>query len=247
MKKFSKDEELKKLKSIYNKLPDERKELAEGLMYDAAFMVEELAKLREKITATGWAESVEISTFTDVSGNADEYISYAAAKGGAATAPGVYSNAIRVYQNGGTFTISANNGATITEIVLGSNQQTSVTYSIDGGTTSESQSIAADVKFTLSDISVNSNVLFTCVSTSNQQRLNVNYLKVTYELPSSKTATSLAFNNTALTGTVNKYIGQNSFSSAATLTPAIEGATISYTSSNTDVATIASDGTVTIG
>jgi hypothetical protein len=63
-------------------------------------------------------------------------VSYAAAKGNAATAPAVNNNEIRIYQNGGTLTITGNNGKKINSITIGSSMKTSVSYKIDGGTES---------------------------------------------------------------------------------------------------------------
>ena len=73
------------------------------------------------------ADDVWRDSFTSTSADMNDYISYEAAKGGASTAPQVYNNEIRVYQNGGTFTVHANNGAIITEIELGSAMATTVT------------------------------------------------------------------------------------------------------------------------
>lgn len=123
-----------------------------------------------------------MSSFSAISGlvGGDSNVSYQAEKGNASTAPAVNSNQIRVYQNGGLFTVSANNGVTITEIAIGSAMKTSVTYSIDGGTESASSSIAANGKLTVGNIAVSDNIKFKCVGTSTSERLYVNYLYVTY-------------------------------------------------------------------
>lgn len=138
---------------------------------------------------TTWAESVEVSSFSAISGNLDSYVSYEAAKGGASTAPAVNAEEIRVYQNGGLFTVSAKNGATITEVVLGSSMATTVTYAVDGGTVSSNQSIAANKTLTVGSINATSNVVFTCKGTDKNSRLYVNYLKVTYTIPTAKACT----------------------------------------------------------
>lgn len=124
------------------------------------------------------ASYVEVSSFDAVSADLNEYISYAAEQGDAANAPAIYSNIIRVYQNGGTFTVTAT-GTVITALTLGSSMATTVTYSIDGGTESANQSIAVNDKLTLTGLSASS-VKFTCTGTSNSSRLYVNYLKVNY-------------------------------------------------------------------
>lgn len=69
-------------------------------------------------TATSFAAEVELKSFKAVSGDADDYISYVAEQGKSATPPAVYSGVIRVYQNGGLFTVNAKNGAKITQIIL---------------------------------------------------------------------------------------------------------------------------------
>ena len=124
------------------------------------------------------ASFVEVSSFDAVSANLNEYISYAAEQGDAANAPAIYSNIIRVYQNGGTFTVNAN-GTVITSIKLGSAMATKVTYSIDGGSESESQNITANGTLTLNNLSATS-IKFTCKGTGSSDRLYVNYLKVNY-------------------------------------------------------------------
>ena len=60
------------------------------------------------VTITVTASNVEqVSNFTGVSGTLGETgYSYKAEKGNASTAPGIYDSAIRVYQNGGLFTVS---------------------------------------------------------------------------------------------------------------------------------------------
>lgn len=133
---------------------------------------------------------VETDSFTSVSGNLDDVISYEAAKGGAATAPGVYNNEIRVYQNGGIFTVTAAEGYKIKSIVLGSSLSTKVTCSVDDGPVSGETSIAANSKVTFGDYAANK-VVFTCVGTTQNTRLYVNYLKVTYVSGNGSSAGSL--------------------------------------------------------
>lgn len=164
--------------------------------------------------SSAWAESVEVSSFSDISGDLNSYISYEAAKGNAGTAPAVNAEEIRVYQNGGLFTVSANNGATITEVILGSSMATTVTYAIDGGAASSDQSIAANGKLTVSSISGAEKVVFTCTGTDKNSRLYVNYLKVTYTVP------------TAEPHTVTFNAGVNGTCSTTSLTESATGAGI---------------------
>lgn len=56
-KTFDEGKELAKLKKIMADLPKEKRELAENLSQDAAFMVVELGKLRDYITENGWSET----------------------------------------------------------------------------------------------------------------------------------------------------------------------------------------------
>lgn len=129
----------------------------------------------------GGSTTVEMSSFSAVSGNVnkDANVSYEAAQGTAGTPPAVNDSEIRIYQNGGTLTITGNNGKKLTSITIGSSMATSVSYKVDGGTESSNQSIAANGKFTLSEIEASS-VLFTCKGTDKNSRLYLNYLSVTY-------------------------------------------------------------------
>ena len=120
--------------------------------------------------------SVSISTFSSVSASLDGYISYQAAKGSATTAPAVYSGVLRVYQNGGTFTVKAKNSK-INSIELGSKMATKVSYQLNGQTVTKS--ITAGGKITINNLDLSS-LVFTCVGTNSSSRLYVNYLKVTY-------------------------------------------------------------------
>lgn len=147
-------------------------------------------------TATSFAAEVELTSFKAVSADADDYISYVAEQGKSATPPALFSGVIRVYQNGGLFTVNAKNGAKITEIVLGSSMATSVTYSVDGAAESAAKAIKANAKLTVNKLSANS-IRFTCKGTSKTARLYVNYLKVTYETPAgTKKVTSIAITGT---------------------------------------------------
>ncbi len=71
---------------------------------------------------------------------------------------------------------------------------------------------------------------------------------VTYVSMFEKTATTLSFGEDLDGKTITKYIGEteSSFTHAATLSPAVDGATISYTSSNESVALVSEDGSVVV-
>lgn len=154
-------------------------------------------------TNTAWGESitVEQKSFIAISGNVnnDVNISYIAEQGNAANNPIPNSGVIRVYQNGGLFTISANNGVTISQVILGSAMKTSVVYSIDGGTDSSAQSIAANGKLTISNLSA-TKIKFTCKGTDKNSRLYVNYISVTYETGGSTPTYTVTYDANGSTG-----------------------------------------------
>jgi hypothetical protein len=135
--------------------------------------------------------TVSMSSFTSVSGNVDgdSNVSYAAAQGDAGTAPVVNSSQIRIYQNGGLLTITANNGKKLTSITIGSAMTTTVTYAVDEGSASSNQSITAGNTFTLNSINATS-VVFTCTGTDKNSRLYLNNLSVTYSGSGSVTTYS---------------------------------------------------------
>ena len=123
-----------------------------------------------------------MSTFTSTTGNidSDANLSYAAAKGTAGTAPAVNGGEIRIYQNGGLLTITANNSKKLTSITIGSGMSTTIQYSIDGGAYSGSnQAIAKNDTYTLNSIEADY-VTFKCTGTTSSTRLYLNYLSATY-------------------------------------------------------------------
>lgn len=56
---FNKERELKKLKKIVQLLPEEKRKVTEGLVADAAFMAEQLERLRDYISEHGWSEEYQ--------------------------------------------------------------------------------------------------------------------------------------------------------------------------------------------
>ena len=129
--------------------------------------------------------TVTKTSFSAVSGSLDSVISYTTAKNDGTTAPAINSSAIRLYQpssgktNGGSITITAKEGYTITSITIGSNQKTTTAYSIDGGATSSNSDIAANGKLTVTKDA--QSITFYCRGANSNSRLNVNYLSVTYK------------------------------------------------------------------
>lgn len=186
-----------------------------------------------------------MSSFTAVSGNvgSDENVTYKAEKGNASTKPAVNNGQIRVYQDGGLFTVSVVEGCTLNNVTLGSAMATSVTYVTDKTTTaSSSKSIAANGTVSVDLTGGEKSITFTCTGTSKTSRLYVNSLSVTYTSSGTTTKKSadLSFSETTATATVGE-----SFTAPTLTNP--NNLTVSYTSSNTDVATVdASTGVVTI-
>lgn len=178
-------------------------------------------------------KTVSMNSFSAIIGNVggDANVSYEAAKGGASTAPAVNSNEIRVYQNGGLFTVTANNGVTITKVVLGSSMATTVSVSVDGEdlNSGNNYSIPANSSQTFKDISAKTNVQFTCKGTDKYSRLYVNYLSVTYEESATPAKT---LSSIAVSGTPTK----TTYTEGDTFDPA--GLTVTGTYSDGNSATI---------
>ena len=126
--------------------------------------------------------TVSMTSFTATSGYVDDdtNVSYEAAKGTASTAPAVNSSQIRIYQNGGLLTITANNSKTITNITIGSAMATNVQVSIDNGSYSADNAITAGGTYSTGTIRA-STVTFKCTGTDKNSRLYLNSLSVTYE------------------------------------------------------------------
>lgn len=56
---FDSKKEKKKLERIVSGIPDDKKELVEGLIADASFMAEQLEVLRDYIAKNGWSEEYQ--------------------------------------------------------------------------------------------------------------------------------------------------------------------------------------------
>ena len=172
--------------------------------------------------------TLTMTSFSSVKANVggDPNVSYEAAKGNAQTAPAVNDFEIRVYQNGGTFTVTANNDAIINSVTLGSSMGTTIAYKIDGGSESSNQSLNANSTITVGDLNCSS-ICFICKGTTKSTRLYVNYLSVTYTLESG---TSLTESDLALTNApvaLNFDLDNNA-----------EPQTINFTSSSTGAVTV---------
>ena len=187
--------------------------------------------------------TVTQTSFTATSANnigGDKNVFYSTARGNASSNPYVTSNNIlRLYQGtngttskyGGTITISAVASAKIISISIGSKQNTTVAYSLDKETTqSKKTSLPAKKTVTVSDINASS-VTFYNWGLTNNNRLDINYLSVTYSIEGSdKTPTTLSFakSESSFTYDLNYNGGIAELVNPATLSPNVEGATISY-------------------
>jgi hypothetical protein len=133
-------------------------------------------------TEEGNPVTVSMTTFTEISGNVDgdANVSYEASKGDAATAPAVNDGEIRIYQNGGLLTVTANNNKKITSVTIGSSMATTVQVKVDDGSFSSDNAISANGTYTKSDIEATT-VVFKCTGTTKTSRLYLNSLSVTYQ------------------------------------------------------------------
>ena len=128
---------------------------------------------------------VEMTSFATVSAMMDDYISYSTAKGGGTANPAVISGQIRLYQNsqgtgGGSITLEAKNGATITEVTIGSAMATQIRWQVNESVDSVSLDLDKGATTMLSGLSA-STITCHCWGTTSSTRLYVNYLKVVYE------------------------------------------------------------------
>lgn len=194
--------------------------------------------------------TVTQTSFTATSGNVggDKNVSYKAEKGKANTAPAINNGIIRVYQNGGLFTVSVADGCQINNVTLGSAMKTTVTYVTDKNTTaSATKSIAANGNVSVNLSGGEKSITFTCTGTTRNDRLYVNSLSVTYKRESTgKTKTTLAFADPADKTFALNATEETNFTNVATLTPAVEGATISYSSDNENIAVVDDNGEVLV-
>ena len=219
-------------------------EVTANATYYAVYALEKVGNANVVTTA--------MTTFAATSANMDSYISYAAAQGTALNEPVINNGEIRIYQNGGTLTISAKTGAKINSITIGSSMATKVTYKADASSTSATQTITANGKLTKSGLEA-SKVIFTCVGTDKNSRFYLNDLEVTY---TAGTATTYMYYSTDCSGeidlTQNPTLGFDDANKVLTIgetyTNQLEcnstGAK-TFTSSDVNVATVDVNGQVT--
>lgn len=164
------------------------------------------------------ADTVTMTSFTATSGNVGNsaYISYATYKGGGTSNPYLTNNTIRLYQpstsggTGGYITISAQSGVTIQSVVIGSAQATAIDYVIGAETThSDNISIAAGDKASISNVN-DDKISIYCKGATKNNRLEINYLEVTYETgPSAPGAPIFRVNGKDISGTLTLDIGKS--------------------------------------
>ena len=150
---------------------------------------------------------VKESPFAATSGALDAVISYTTAKEEGTTPPALNNGNIRLYQasstaqHGGSITISAKEGYEIKSVTIGTAQETSYSYTLDGSTEhSDNTPLAANAKATLGGLS-NQSVTFYCESASNTKRFDVNYISVSYVLKAGAVVTpSITFSETETSG-----------------------------------------------
>lgn len=164
------------------------------------------------------ADTVTMTSFTATSGNVGNsaYISYATYKGGGTSNPYLTNNTIRLYQpstsggTGGYITISAQSGVTIQSVVIGSAQATAIDYVIGAETThSDNISIAAGDKASISNVN-DDKISIYCKGATNNNRLEINYLEVTYKTePQKPGAPIFRVNGKDVSGTLTLDIGKS--------------------------------------
>ena len=194
------------------------------------------------------------TNFTGTGGTVEGILSYTTEKNSSQTNPAYNANSseLRLYYNaqgnGCSITLTPAEGITITGIVMKTSLSPSVNYFVDGGTATTIT--ASSNTYTISGISATTSLKIQNANTSNTQ-LRIKTIAITYSssTPSTAVATSVTIDNTSITNT-DIFAGMAAGQLTATVkddtdTP-IEGATVTWTSSKENVATIAADGTVTL-
>lgn len=128
------------------------------------------------------------TSFSATSGNlgGDSNISFQAEQGDGTATPAIYNNELRIYQGGGLLTVTANNGKAIRSLTLRSSQATKIKYAANGGNFSTERDITLNKEYTISNGGTevagktSTSITIKNMGTSSGNRLNVNYLSVTY-------------------------------------------------------------------
>ena len=210
----------------------------------------------------GWGRATgtegTYTNFEDTSGSVEGKVSFTTAKNSSNNDP-YYSSSnqeLRLYfnrqqGNGGSITLTPAEGITITGFVIttaGSNYSPSIKYSADGGTaTSASASNnAGTYTYSISGFSASSSLIIQNVTTNNSN----NQLRIrTIQITVSRAETTTTVDASGITNT-NVNVSAPAGSLAATVAAGgtnIEGATVTWSSSDESIATIdANTGEVTL-
>lgn len=225
-----------------------------------------LTLLLVMVASVGWADTYTLgwgtasgeegtyTNFTETAGSVDGIVSFSTEKNSSANAPAYNANnsELRLYYNaqgnGCSITLTPAEGITITGIVMKTSTSPSVNYFVDGGTATTIT--ASSNTYTISGISATTSLKIQNANTSNTQ-LRIKTIAITYSssTPSTAVATSVTIDNTGITNTdifAGTAAGQLTATVKDNTDTAIEGATVTWTSSKENVATIAADGTVTL-
>ena len=167
----------------------------------------------------GWGQTATQTSFSSTSGNVnnDSKVSYHAYQGGGTTAPGIYSNAIRLYQNsngntGGYVVIGVSTGYEIISATIQSTNATTTGYKLTSTAPASTPakntfdvnnySLSANTDYTVNNISTQY-ITFACFGTSSGTRLNLSKISITYQSSGGGQQTlytvTLADDNTTLT------------------------------------------------
>lgn len=154
----------------------------------------------------------EMSKFTETNTDnigGDFNVYYTTEKGGAGTAPAIYDDQIRLYQGknnnvGGSITIHAVEGVTITDVYTKSAMKTSLAYATEG--TEEylsKRDVAINEEYAINDLNAKS-VTIGCFGQDKNSRYYVNYICVNYVTENKGELLELTYEGTPVT----QYVGQ---------------------------------------
>ena len=176
-----------------------------------------------------WGQTTAtINSFSAISGNIDSNISYAAAQGNGTTAPVISGTWLRIYKpasgqsTGGLVTITAATGYQMTSVTItnANDKAGTIKYSVDGGSLSNSISLAKEASYTVDNITASAVTFYNCGG----DRLSIAGFSVVY--------TGGGGTPTCATPSFNPASGAV-FSGTTVSISSTEGATIYYTTNGT--------------
>lgn len=128
-------------------------------------------------------KTATISSFDATSGDINSDISYEAFQGDAGTAPAVFNNNLRLYQNGGYVTVTALTGLKIASVKITTSAtyaSTTVGYCVDDNDAPTSgETVAKSSDYTISGLN-NKAVSIYCLGTDKNTRLEIAAIEVKY-------------------------------------------------------------------